>query len=91
MARCRRVREVVAACREAGTPAVTALRRIHERTRCAVPKPEEGDVLAIRDVGAYGWSMASSYNLRPRPAEVLVRPGGPQVIREREPLDAISH
>ena len=57
----------------------------------AVPKPEEGDVLAIRDVGAYGWSMASSYNLRPRPAEVLVRPGGPQVIREREPLDAINH
>ena len=31
--------------------------------------PEPGALLAIRDAGAYGFSMASNYNLRPRPAE----------------------
>ena len=36
-----------------------------------LPAPREGDLLAIRNAGAYGWSMASPYNLRPRPAEVL--------------------
>jgi diaminopimelate decarboxylase len=34
-----------------------------------LPEPREGDLLAIRNVGAYGWSMASPYNLRPRPGE----------------------
>ncbi len=33
---------------------------------------EEGDLLAILDAGAYGMSLASNYNTRPRPAEVLV-------------------
>ena len=35
-------------------------------------KPREGEVLAILDVGAYGYSMASVYNLQPRPAEVVL-------------------
>ena len=35
-------------------------------------KPREGEVLAILDAGAYGYSMASVYNLQPRPAEVIV-------------------
>jgi len=35
-------------------------------------RPEEGDVLAILDAGAYGYSMSSVYNLLPRPAEVIV-------------------
>ncbi len=35
-------------------------------------KPVEGEVLAILDVGAYGYSMASVYNLQPRPAEVVL-------------------
>ena len=41
-----------------------------------VQKIREGDVLAIMDAGAYGMSMASEYNLRPRPAEVLIREDG---------------
>lgn len=39
-----------------------------------IAKIREGDLLAILDTGAYGMSMASHYNLRPLPAEVLVRP-----------------
>lgn len=35
----------------------------------------EGDLLAFHTVGAYGYAMASEYNLRPRPAEVLLLPG----------------
>jgi diaminopimelate decarboxylase len=36
----------------------------------------EGDVLAVLDAGAYGMSMASTYNLRPLPAEVMVEADG---------------
>ncbi len=38
----------------------------------ALPELREGDVLALLDAGAYGMSMASTYNLRPLPAEVMV-------------------
>jgi len=51
----------------------------------AEPKP--GDLLAVLDAGAYGFSMASNYNGRPRPAEVLVEGGAFRVVRERESLD----
>ena len=37
-----------------------------------LPTVEEGELLAILDAGAYGMSLASNYNSRPRPAEVLV-------------------
>jgi diaminopimelate decarboxylase len=37
-----------------------------------ITRPEEGEILAILDAGAYGYSMSSIYNLQPRPAEVLV-------------------
>lgn len=48
----------------------------------------EGDILAIRDTGAYGMSMASEYNLRSLPCEVMVRPGGgAEVISERKTPD----
>jgi diaminopimelate decarboxylase len=47
-------------------------------------KPSEGDLLAILDAGAYGFSMASNYNFRPRPAEVLVANGVFRVVRRRE-------
>ncbi len=47
----------------------------------------EGDILAIRNAGAYGYSMASNYNARLRPPEVLVYEGKPHLIRERETLD----
>ena len=47
----------------------------------------EDDILAIRNAGAYGFSMSSNYNSRFRPAEVLVYHGEALLIREREDLD----
>jgi diaminopimelate decarboxylase len=44
----------------------------------------EGDLLAILDAGAYGTSLASNYNTRPRPAEVLVAGKSAKLIRRRE-------
>lgn len=46
-----------------------------------------GDLLAVRDVGAYGFVMASNYNSRPRPAEVLADRSGWAIVRAREPLE----
>jgi len=46
--------------------------------------PELGDWLAVMSAGAYGMSMASNYNSRPRPAEVLVKGNRFQIIRARE-------
>ncbi len=46
-----------------------------------------GDLLAVRDVGAYGFVMASNYNARPRPAEILVDDTGWRVVRFRETLE----
>lgn len=47
----------------------------------------EGDLLAFKNAGAYGFSMASNYNSRPRPAEVLVVNGQAKLIREREKFE----
>ena len=49
-----------------------------------LPVPGEGDLLAIRDTGAYGFAMASNYNFRPKPAEVWVDGDSWKVIRRRE-------
>jgi len=49
-----------------------------------LPPVEGGDVLAVGSAGAYGFSMASNYNSRPRPAEILVRGSSHSLIRERE-------
>ena len=49
-----------------------------------LPILEEGDQLAILDAGAYGMALASNYNTRPRPAEVLVSGKSVKVIRRRE-------
>jgi diaminopimelate decarboxylase len=46
-----------------------------------------GDLVAIRDAGAYGAAMASNYNRRPLPPEVLVDGGAWRVIRKRQTLD----
>jgi diaminopimelate decarboxylase len=46
----------------------------------------EGDLLAVRSAGAYGFSMASNYNSRPRPAEVLVDGDQARLVRKREDL-----
>lgn len=45
---------------------------------------KEGDILAILDAGAYGFSMASNYNSRPLPAEMLILNGKAQLIRKRQ-------
>jgi diaminopimelate decarboxylase len=52
-----------------------------------LPHLEPGDLVAIRDAGAYGSSMASNYNRRPLPAEVLVDAGSWRVIRRRQTVD----
>jgi len=44
----------------------------------------QGDLLAVMGAGAYGFSMSSSYNSRPRPAEVLVNGNRARLIRRRE-------
>jgi diaminopimelate decarboxylase len=49
--------------------------------------PEPGELLAIHAVGAYGFSMSSTYNQRPRPAEVLVDGSEAHLVRRRETLD----
>jgi diaminopimelate decarboxylase len=57
-----------------------------------LPKVEEGDLLAVLNVGAYGFSMSSQYNSRPRAAEVMVRKGKALLIRQREQFgDLLSH
>jgi diaminopimelate decarboxylase len=50
---------------------------------------QEGDLLAIMSAGAYGMSMSSNYNTRPRAAEVLVDAARSYVIRERETVDEL--
>lgn len=54
-------------------------RKLHEA--------REGDILAIKNAGAYGYSMSSNYNSRLRPAEVLLMNGQPKLIREREKFE----
>ena len=51
-----------------------------------LPRVEEGDLLAILDAGAYGMALASNYNTRPRPAEILVSGKSAKVIRKREKI-----
>ena len=52
-----------------------------------LPEAGVGDLLVIGCAGAYGFVMASNYNGKPRPAEVLVRGGKPHLVRARETLD----
>ena len=47
----------------------------------------EGDILCIHNAGAYCFSMASNYNSRFRPAEVLIYKGQPYLIRQRETME----
>ena len=55
----------------------------------ALPPLAAGDLLAVRDVGAYGSVMASTYNGRPLPAEVMVRGDAPACIRQRQGHEAL--
>ncbi len=54
-----------------------------------LPRLEPGALLAVRDTGAYGFVLASNYNARRRPAEVLVRGRTFRVIRRRETWNAL--
>ncbi len=51
-----------------------------------LPPLVAGDLVAIRDTGAYGSAMASNYNRRSFPAEVLVDNGAWRVIRKRQTI-----
>jgi diaminopimelate decarboxylase len=51
------------------------------------PRPEVGDLFAVLDAGAYGSVMASNYNRRTLPPEVLVREGRASLIRRRQTID----
>lgn len=56
-----------------------------------LPEVEQGDILAIENVGAYGFVMSSNWNSRPLPAEVLVESNKSELIRERQEKEAIFH
>jgi diaminopimelate decarboxylase len=51
---------------------------------CQLPALEIDDIIAILDVGAYGYAMSSHFLHRPRPAEVLLENGTYHLIRKRE-------
>lgn len=53
-------------------------------------RPEVGHLLALLDVGAYGMALSSQYNMRARPAEVLVKEGNSKLIRRRETFEDIT-
>jgi diaminopimelate decarboxylase len=54
-----------------------------------LPPFGEGDTVAILNAGAYGYSMSSNYNTRPRPAEVMVHEGRARLIRNRESIEEL--
>jgi diaminopimelate decarboxylase len=62
-----------------------------DRLAVDIPFPDvnEGDLIAIMDTGAYGYSMAHQFNTRPRPAELLIDKGAPRLIRSRETIEDI--
>ncbi len=55
--------------------------------RRELPRAEPGELLAVREAGAYGFARASNYNLRPRAAEVLVEDGRGRLVRRRETFE----
>lgn len=52
-----------------------------------LPDPQVGDIVAIYNAGAYGFSMSSTYNSRPRCREVLVNDGKAELIRDNETME----
>ncbi|HVO13357.1 MAG TPA: diaminopimelate decarboxylase [Vicinamibacteria bacterium] len=55
--------------------------------RRELERAEPGELLAVREAGAYGFAMASNYNMRPRAAEVLVEDGRARLVRRRETFE----
>lgn len=56
-----------------------------------LPSLKAGDILAMLDTGAYGYSMASNYNRNPRPAVVFAENGKAQLVIRRESLEDLVH
>jgi len=56
----------------------------------ALPPVKRGDLISVFTAGAYGFSMSSNYNARPRAAEVLVDGAGFEVIRKRESYEDLT-
>ena len=54
-----------------------------------LPSVQRGDLLVITGAGAYGYSLSSNYNGRPRPAEVMIDETGFRIIRDREPVELL--
>ena len=52
-------------------------------------KINQGDIIVICDVGAYGMVLSSNYNLRPKPAEILVNKSSAKIITKRQKLNNI--
>ncbi|MEP2669946.1 MAG: diaminopimelate decarboxylase [Cyclobacteriaceae bacterium] len=52
-----------------------------------ISEVREGDILALKNAGAYGYSMASTFNSRLRPAEVMVKNGKAHLIRQRDTFE----
>jgi diaminopimelate decarboxylase len=55
-----------------------------------LPQVRRGDLLAVMSAGAYGFSMSSNYNSRPRAAEVMVKGARYEVVRGREPVRELA-
>jgi diaminopimelate decarboxylase len=55
--------------------------------RRELERPEPGEILAVRDAGAYAFVMSSRYNMRPRAAEVMVEDGRARLVRRRETFE----
>jgi len=55
-----------------------------------LPAVEQGDLMAIFDVGAYGLAMSNQHTTQPRPAMVLVNSGKAEVVRQRESFDDLT-
>jgi len=54
-----------------------------------IPVVKEGDYIAAMSAGAYGFTMASNYNTRPMPAEILVDGDDAHIVRERQTLEDV--
>ena len=55
----------------------------------SLPEVRRGDLLALHNAGAYGYVMASEYNMRPRPPEVLLENGELKLARKAKSVDEI--
>ena len=55
-----------------------------------LPAVEQGDLVAVFDVGAYGLAMSSQHSAQPRPAMVLVNSGRAEVVRQRESFEDLT-